>query len=94
MNSEPKPLDLNFGSIALVCSSNVKSENAFKVLKDIFAYIVQHSHECTFKLKFKGFGFLKINDGTMGTIEFSSISENEKYGDDDYDMKKKKKAVG
>lgn len=92
LKSEPKPLDLNFGSIALVCSSSVKTENAFKVLKDIFNHVVQHSNANAFRLKLKGFGVLKINDGTMGTLEFVRQSEDEFLGEDDPEAKKKKKA--
>ena len=92
LKAEPKPLDLNFGSIALVCSSSVKSENAFKVLKDIFHYVVQHSNNTAFRLKLKGFGVLKINDGAMGTLEFARLVDDEGAGEDDPEGKKKKKA--
>ena len=77
LKAEPKPTALNFGSIALVCASSVRTENAYKILKEIFAQVVSSPHDQAFRLKLKGFGVLKINDGAQGYIEFVSLKELE-----------------
>lgn len=60
-----------------MCASSVKTDNAYKILKDIFSQVVAHSGDQTFRLKLKGFGVLKINDGYPGYIEFVNFKEDE-----------------
>lgn len=67
---------MNFGSIALVCASSVKTDNAYKILKDIFSHAVSNPHEQAIRLKLKGFGVLKINDGSLGCLELVSLQED------------------
>ena len=59
--ADPKPVDLNFGSIALVCSNGVKTEHAFRVLKEIFSHIANCSSDTSFNIAIRGLGKLKIN---------------------------------
>ena len=63
-------VNVNFGSISMVCTQNTTAEQVYQILKEVFSFIILNPKDKTIRLNLKNFGTLLVNQAGLGYIQF------------------------